>query len=69
MGPPFGGAANSAGMGDLAAMASMLSSLTGGPMANMFGFSPQGGPGGSGAASASAAALNAARFLQQSKSG
>ncbi|ENN73998.1 hypothetical protein D910_07398 [Dendroctonus ponderosae] len=52
-------------MGNLAAMASMLSSITGGPMANMFGVGHQGGPGGSGGASASAAAFNAAQFLQQ----
>ncbi|KAL1501972.1 hypothetical protein ABEB36_007190 [Hypothenemus hampei] len=54
-------------MSNLAAMASMLSSLTGGPMANMFGpMGPQGGaPGASGATSTSAAAFNAAQFLQQ----
>ncbi|XP_048521941.1 protein strawberry notch isoform X1 [Dendroctonus ponderosae] len=65
MGPPFGAPTNSAHMGNLAAMASMLSSITGGPMANMFGVGHQGGPGGSGGASASAAAFNAAQFLQQ----
>ncbi|XP_076254599.1 protein strawberry notch isoform X2 [Rhynchophorus ferrugineus] len=65
MGSPYGGPGNTSSMSNLAAMASMLSSLTNGPMANMFGTTPQGGAGGSSAASASAAAFNAAQFLQQ----
>ncbi|XP_030749035.1 protein strawberry notch isoform X2 [Sitophilus oryzae] len=64
MGPPYGGPGNTSNMSNLAAMASMLSSLTGGPMANMFGAPAQGTAGGS-SQSASAAAFNAAQFLQQ----